>query len=312
MKRLQYLLALLPFVLLHLAESTSAQNVGIGTTTPSYKLHTIGDIYANGGWFRVSGNQGLYWESWGGGFYMSDATWIRTYNNRNIWTGAGLLGTDGGLTSGYGGTTPPGGGAIIAGLTGMGTTAPNQRLTVVGNIELAENFDNVLVSRNTTQNRQLQVIGTYMGWDQQAIYLGGYNVNNPSASYGNANKVYCGGPTGSIPIYATSFVTSSSRRLKTDFQSIPYGLNEVLQLQPQTYRYTFEQNGMAQRHMGLIAEDVLNITPEAVSVENGKALGIDYGSLVPVLIRAIQEQQAMIKAQDERIRTLESAQQSNK
>jgi hypothetical protein len=58
--------------------------VGIGTTTPAYKLHTIGDIYANGGWLRVSGNQGLYYESWGGGFFMSDGDWIRTYAPSDI------------------------------------------------------------------------------------------------------------------------------------------------------------------------------------------------------------------------------------
>lgn len=312
MKRLRYVSVVGILSLLFAVEYAFTQNVGIGTSAPVYKLHTIGDVYANGGWFRVSGNQGLYWESWGGGWYMSDATWIRTYNNRNVWTGSGLLGSDGGLTVGYGGTTPPGAGAIIAGNTGMGTTAPNQRLTVVGSIEIAETFDNVLVSRSTAQGRSHQMIGTYMGWDQGAIYLGGYNVNNPSGFYANANKVYCGGPTGSIPIYATSFVTTSSRRFKSDFQAIPYGLEQVLRLQPQTYRYNFEQGGMASRHMGLIAEDVLQITPEAVSVEDGKALGIDYGSLVPVLIRAIQQQQDMIQAQDERIRVLEAAQQSSK
>jgi len=42
--------------------------VGIGTTAPTYLLQANGDIYANGGWLRASGNQGLFFESWGGGF----------------------------------------------------------------------------------------------------------------------------------------------------------------------------------------------------------------------------------------------------
>lgn len=59
--------------------------VGIGTTGPAYRLHVIGDIYANGGWLRVSGTNGLFFESYGGGFYMSDTTWVRTYNEKSFY-----------------------------------------------------------------------------------------------------------------------------------------------------------------------------------------------------------------------------------
>ncbi len=80
-------------------------NVGIGTTTPAYKLHTKGDIYANGGWFRVSGNQGLYFESYGGGFNMIDNTWIRTYGNKNFYHNTGIMRTDGTFQVGNAGAT---------------------------------------------------------------------------------------------------------------------------------------------------------------------------------------------------------------
>lgn len=297
--------ALLCALLFSLPMALSAQNVGIGTAAPVYKLHVIGDIYADGGWFRVSGNQGLYWESWGGGWYMSDGTWIRTYNNRNVWAGAGLLGSDGGLTIGAGGTTPPGAGAIIMGNTGMGTASPSQKLSVQGSMEIVESFDNVLLSRNTAQNRHHQMIGTYMGWDQGAIFLGGYNVNNPGGFYSSSNKVICGGTGGSIPIYATNFFTSSSARYKRDFAPIGHGLDAVMQLNPLSYHYNFEQADSQRRHMGMIAEEVDKVVPEAVSVENGQCLGIDYSSLVPVLVKAMQEQQGMIEAQQRKIEALE-------
>ena len=283
-----------------------SQNVGIGTAAPVYKLHTVGDIYANGGWFRVSGNQGLYWETWGGGFYMSDATWIRTYNDKNIWTNTGLLGAQGGLTVGYAGATPPASGAIIAGLTGMGTSAPNQRLSVQGSIEIMDAFDNVLVSRSTAQARSHQMIGTYMGWDQGAVFLGGYNVNNPSAFYSNTNKIVCGGAAGTLPIHATGFVNVSSQRYKHNIAPLSYGLDQVKQMQPMSYHYNFEKDDTQKKHIGLIAEEVLKLVPEAVAVEDGLCLGLDYSSLVPVLINAIQEQQAQIDAQNKKIADMAS------
>lgn len=81
-------------------------------------------------WFRVDGGGGIYWESYGGGWYMQDATWIRGYNGRSLWMGSGLIGGDGGLTIGYGGAGSPAGGGIIAGNVGIGINPPICKLHV--------------------------------------------------------------------------------------------------------------------------------------------------------------------------------------
>lgn len=60
-------------------------NVGINNTSIPYKLTVGGDIYADGGWLRVSGSQGLYFESYGGGWRMTDSTWIRSYGSKNVY-----------------------------------------------------------------------------------------------------------------------------------------------------------------------------------------------------------------------------------
>lgn len=75
-----------------------------------------------GGWHRSYGNTGWYNGTYGGGWHMLDTTWVRSYLDKSVWTGNGVLGSQAGLSIGYGGTTPPSNGALIAGNVGIGTT----------------------------------------------------------------------------------------------------------------------------------------------------------------------------------------------
>jgi hypothetical protein len=86
--------------------------VGIGTTNPGYTLDVNGsaratDSYADS-WFRVNGGGGIYWQQFGGGWYMQDGTWIRSYNSKPVYMSAGYdsgsaagAGCGGGLGGGY-------------------------------------------------------------------------------------------------------------------------------------------------------------------------------------------------------------------
>ena len=87
-----------------------------------------------------------------------------------------------------------------------------------------------------------------------------------------------------------------------------YGLQQVMQLQPVRYNFTAEPG---KQQVGFIAQDVKKIVPEVVSgtegnIENGETLGIAYSDLIPVLTKAIQEQQAQIEALNARIAALEA------
>ena len=56
---------------------------------------TANTFYAND-WFRCNENCGIYFEKWGGGWYMEDMDWMRVFNNKSIYT-AGRIRCDGGF-----------------------------------------------------------------------------------------------------------------------------------------------------------------------------------------------------------------------
>ncbi len=84
-------------------------------------------------------------------------------------------------------------------------------------------------------------------------------------------------------------------RHRSSLEPLPYGLEDVLRLRP--YRF-MEQlcTGEKIPNVGLMAQEVLPIIPEAVRPPSGycQQWAMDYSRLVPVLIAAIQQQQQEI------------------
>lgn len=67
-------------------------NTLIGTTSNvGYRLHVAGDIYANGGWVRVSGSSGLYFETYGGGWRMTGSSYVESYNGKSVHMNGGSV-----------------------------------------------------------------------------------------------------------------------------------------------------------------------------------------------------------------------------
>ncbi len=108
--------------------------------------------------------------------------------------------------------------------------------------------------------------------------------------------------TGSVT--ATGFYPSSSIALKTNVRTYGNALETVKRLRG--VRFDWKESGKPS--VGLIAEEVEEVVPEVVAhIGKGReATGLNYDSLVGVLVEAVKEQQAELVVLREKQAELES------
>jgi hypothetical protein len=95
---------------------------------------------------------------------------------------------------------------------------------------------------------------------------------------------------------------SSDVNKKHNIRNLPYGLNTINQLNP----VAFDWNENDITDIGFIAQDIESIIPESVITNWDSQLIFRQEKIVPILVKAIQEQQALIKALEQRIINLEN------
>lgn len=120
-------------------------------------------------------------------------------------------------------------------------------------------------------------------------------------------------------VYATNgVIQTSDARLKDNIIPVSYGLQEVLAMQP--VQFGWKDAPYQEQKIGFLAQDLQKLVPEVVKShdwvqdENGemilrknKWLGVNYSDLIPVLVKAIQEQQVQIEQQQAQINQLMKA-----
>lgn len=103
---------------------------------------------------------------------------------------------------------------------------------------------------------------------------------------------------------ANGTIQTSDIRTKKDIHNLPYGLAEIMRMRPVEYKWKGDPSGI--NKIGLIAQEVRTVVPEVVvGDEQKETLGMNYAELVPVLIKAMQEQQQQIEILKKRISVLE-------
>jgi hypothetical protein len=103
---------------------------------------------------------------------------------------------------------------------------------------------------------------------------------------------------------ARTWTNASDGRQKSNITDIKYGLSAVLDLQPRSYkRIDVEGN-----FIGFVAQELKNVIPEVVMGSEETSYGVDYGSLVAVAFKAIQELKAELDTVKAELATLKASQ----
>jgi len=283
----------------------SSGNVGIGTTSPSYRVDAVGTGTASTGIIRTSSN------------FTNSTTKYGYYTVGHYTNATAPFGFIQGESNSTDNNVHIGGGA--------------------GEVTAATRIDFYTAANNTTTNGTERMrIGSdgtwYLNTTDADAFIGsstsqtGFTFRpglGPRLSL--VNDFYINRSNGDGNIFAfrrngtdvgritvssgaTAYVTSSDYRLKQDIVPMTGALAKVAALKPVTYKWKSDGSDGE----GFVAHELAEICPHAVTGEkdavdeegNPKYQGIDTSFLVATLAAAIQEQQGLIQEQQALIASL--------
>jgi hypothetical protein len=260
--------------------SDASGKVGIGTTAPAAKLHIAGadmnnallfeNTSANAGRnFILFKTQGAEQGYIGLGSGVNNNMSIAAYGAPN----SILLETDGHARMAV----------LPSGNVGIGTTTPSYKLHVAGG----------------TIRNDLGSAGVSLGLTGGGSNLQIYHNAGSSVYFWNSNSgIYefynAGGSTSTGTLIAGAFNTGSDRRLKNNIVNTHFGISDLMKIQVRDYVYKADAANTLTT--GFIAQELFEIFPNAVTkpANDDKMWSVDYGKVTPLLVKAIQEQQAQI------------------
>ncbi len=222
-------------------------------------------------------------------------------------------------------------GSTVSTNVGIGTTAPQAVLDINANNGSSSGLDTIIGqacnASNTYAGIAFAATGTTFSNCTNYALLGDTSgntyVNAPSGQI--LFRIANGNPTSAMTITHSgdvgigtaspdsllsvdgsadkpgggSWGTFSDRRLKNLDGSFSSGLNQIMKINPVRYRYK-EENAMGIRdhdqHVGLVAQDVQKVIPEAVSENSKGYLLVNNDPIIWAMLNAIKEQQREIAA----------------
>jgi hypothetical protein len=230
--------------------------------------------------------------------------------------------------------------ALTASTTGSNNTAVGDN--ALSSNTTASNNTAVGYQAGFSANRTADANGnnTFIGYTagyslttgQNNLLLGYFagRGGSPSGTLTTESNILCLGDNNIATFYCKqSAINTSDARDKTDIQQFSHGLDWITQLRPVTYRWdmrTNYENGIpngthkeSRLNLGLIAQEEIEIEKQfgyatdktnmivANINEDGSSYGMNYTSLIPLLINSIKELKAIVDAQGAEIAALKGA-----
>jgi hypothetical protein len=210
------------------------------------------------------------------------------------------------------------------GNVGIGTASPSRKLIVYdtdsnvstiglrtdgSGISTTDGFDLQFASSNTflfNRENGYMAFGTNNN-ERMQITSGGEIYVAPTTDRGAYNLQVNG--TG---VWGEgAYVNGSDANIKENIIDLDSSLNIVNNLKPVVFNYINASVNNYTKHLGFIAQDVYQTLENkdylgSIVRSDGETLSIAYSNIIPLLTKAIQEQQALIKALEQRIINLEN------
>jgi peptidase G2-like protein/endosialidase-like protein len=260
----------------------SVGRVGIGKTNPAGTLDVNGDIY-RAGLLAISGEAG---------------GWLRINQNNDFPNGthfAHRANFYAGITTGNWWSVEPGvGNLLVQGNVGIGKSNPSHALDVSGNARVSGSVlfgsgGNIngdqggsIELGNSLQSGVVPYIDFHYGLGVQQDY--NMRIINDAPAW---LSIY----GGFLRVNGTAYL--SDLRMKKNVHPLSASLNKLRSLRGVSYQWKDMRNE-TEKHIGLIAQDVEMVFPDAVKTGPDGMKSIDYTGLIAPVIEAIKEQQRII------------------
>ena len=292
---------------------TATQRTGIGSPAAGLLVYqtdgTSGFYYYNGSaWVNISTPSGTA----GGdltGSYPNPTIATGTVNSAKI-ADASITNTDVSNTAAIAGTKiDPDFGTqqiVTTGGLGIGTSSParfaeiNSPSFVLARLSSASGSGALLELNSSsatndwfigswgTQFRMGKTTNNFASYQDQFVFS-----ETELRAWSNNTKTLGSASSRWSTVYATNgTINTSDIRLKNDITNLDYGLEAINSLRPVSFKWNDQASN--QSKIGLIAQEVEEVIPEVVDSNGNEMMGIYYSDLVPVLIKAIQEQSQQI------------------